>query len=187
MQTSRRSGKFYCAAGAAICLLLAGSFAARAAKKEAPVDLTLTSLDGAKVHLRDSAGKTRVLNIWATWCVPCREEMPMLVEAEKTWGPKGVVFIGASLDDGKTRKNIPAFLQKFAITFPIWTGASLTDLTRLHLGNAVPDTAFIDGDGVIFARVRGEIRRAELDARLEWATGDRTASPPQAEVIHLEP
>ena len=110
----------------------------------------------------------------------------MLVEAEKAWGPKGVVFIGASLDDSKTRKNIPAFLREFNITFPIWTGASPNDLTKLHLGNAVPDTAFIDPEGVIFARVRGEIRRAELDERLAWATGDRTSPAPRPELTHLE-
>ena len=85
------------------------------------MDLALTAMDSKKVHLRDFAGKIVALNIWATWCLPCREEMPMMVEAEKVWGPKGVVFIGASLDDSKTKKNIPNFLQEFKITFPIWT------------------------------------------------------------------
>lgn len=59
-------------------------------KKEAPVDLTLTALDGRKSHLRDLRGKVVVLNMWATWCLPCRDEIPLLVEAEKVWGPKGV-------------------------------------------------------------------------------------------------
>ena len=155
------------------------------AKKESPVDLALASLDGKKTHLRDLRGKVIVLNLWATWCGPCREEMPMMVEAEKTWAPKGVVFIGASLDDNKSKKNIPGFLKEFGITFPIWIGATSDDLARLHLGEAVPDTAFLDSDGVIFARVMGEIHRPELDERLQWVTGNRTEPAPQPVVVHL--
>jgi thiol-disulfide isomerase/thioredoxin len=167
-------------------LSLAVPSGAADAKKESPADLTLSGMDGRKVHLRDLRGKAVVLNLWATWCLPCREEMPMMVEAEKVWSRKGVVFVGASLDDGKTKKNIPEFLRQFNIAFPIWTGATPDDLARLHLGEAVPDTAFVDADGIIFARVRGEIRRPELDERLEWVTGDRTRPAPQPLVVHLD-
>lgn len=157
------------------------------AKKEAPIDIALTSLEGSKkMHLKELRGKPVVINMWATWCLPCREEMPMMVEAEKVWGPKGVLFIGASLDDSKTRQNIPAFVKEFRVTFPIWTGATPDDLTKLRLGDAVPDTVFLDSDGVIFARVRGEIRRPELDERLDWVTGDRTRPAPQPIVVHLD-
>ncbi len=110
----------------------------------------------------------------------------MMVEAEKTWGAKGVVFIGASLDDSKSKKNIPAFLKEFGITFPIWTGATSDDLARLHLGEAVPDTAFLDADGVVFARVMGEIHRPELVERLKWVTGGKGSPAPQAVVVHLD-
>jgi thiol-disulfide isomerase/thioredoxin len=154
--------------------------------KPAPADLSLTSLTGEKVHLRDLRGKPVVVNFWATWCGPCREEMPMLVDAEKVWAPKGVVFIGVSLDDNKTKKEVGAFVNQFHINFPIWTGATLNDLAKLHMGNAVPDTAFLDADGFVFARVRGEIRREELDARLGWVTGDRTAPAPEPLVTHLD-
>jgi cytochrome c biogenesis protein CcmG, thiol:disulfide interchange protein DsbE len=156
------------------------------AKKEGPVDLALASMEGGKTHLKDLRGKVVVLNIWATWCGPCREEMPMMVEAEKTWGPKGVVFIGASLDDSKSKKNIPAFLKEFGITFPIWTGATSDDLAKLHLGEAVPDTAFVDTDGVIFARVMGEIHRQELDERLQWITGGKAQPAPKPVVVNLD-
>ena len=168
-------------------LLFVGAMALAAdAKKSGPADLSLASMEGGKTHLKDLRGKVVVLNMWATWCGPCREEMPMMVEAEKTWGPKGVVFIGASLDDSKSKKNIPGFLKEFGITFPIWTGATSDDLARLHLGEAVPDTAFVDSDGVIFARVMGEIHRPELDERLQWVTGGKTQPAPQAVVVHLD-
>src|SRR5947209_12890583 len=92
-----------------------------------PADLTLTALKGRKVRLRDYRGKVVVLNFWATWCMPCREEMPMLVETEKQYAARGVVFVAASLDDSKTRAKIPDFVKEFKVTFPVWTGASVLD------------------------------------------------------------
>src|SRR6266567_8042872 len=73
------------------------------AKDSRPVDLPFKDMKGQKVHLRDYRGKVVVLNFWATWCVPCREEMPMFVEMEKEYGPRGVVFVAASLDDRESR------------------------------------------------------------------------------------
>jgi thiol-disulfide isomerase/thioredoxin len=156
-----------------------------AAPKPLPADLNLADMSGKKVHLRDYRGKIVVLNFWATWCGPCREEMPRLVEGEKAWAPKGVVFIGASLDEKKTQKDIPAFLEKYGIGFPIWIGASGDHLAKLGMGEAVPDTAFLDEEGNIFSRVLGEIKKAELDERLEWITGNRSSPAPKALVRNL--
>jgi thiol-disulfide isomerase/thioredoxin len=126
-------------------LLFAGAVVSLSApKKESPAELNLTDLEGKKVHLKDYRAKIVVLNFWATWCGPCKDEMPMLVEIEKEWAPKGVVFIGASLDDKKTVKAIPEFMQKYRIDYPVWTGATGDDLDKLKMGEAVPDTAFID-------------------------------------------
>ena len=113
------------------------------------------------MRLREYQGKIVVLNFWATWCGPCREEMPRLAEAEKEYGPRGVIFLGASLDDDKTKKNIAGFVRDHEIDFPIWVGASADDLDRLSMGPAVPATAFIDQDGRIVARGvrRGPQRR----------------------------
>lgn len=153
--------------------------------KSGPAELNLTDLDGHKVHLKDCRGKIVVLNFWATWCVPCKEEMPLLVSAAKQWQAKGIVFIGASLDDRASQKNIPGFLKTFGIEFPIWKGATGDDLAKLGMGEAVPDTAFLNKDGVILMRVMGEIKKTELMERLEWITGDRKSPSPQVVLRNL--
>ena len=135
--------------------------------------------------MKDYRGKIVVLNFWVTWCGPCHEEMPMMVEAEMAWASKGVTFIAISLDDNKTKSVIPAFLANYHVPFAVWTGASSDDLDKLRMGEGVPDTAFLDDTGVIVARVLGEIRRNELDERLEWLTGHRKGPPPQALVTHM--
>ena len=156
-----------------------------AAKKVTPAELNLVDLEGRKVHLKDLRGKIVVLNFWATWCCPCKDEMPMFVEIEKAWTPKGVVFLGASLDDKKTSKNIPEFVKKYQIDFPVWTGATADDLDKLGMGEAVPDTAFLNEDGIVLLRVQGEITKAELLERLEWITSDRKGTAPQALLRNL--
>jgi peroxiredoxin len=157
------------------------------APKNKPVDLTLTNSNGERVRLRDYRGQIVVLNFWATWCGPCNEEMPMLVRAEKDYKARGVTFIGASLDDSKTRKNVPEFARKHEVGFPVWIGATGDDLAKLGMGEAVPATAFIDRDGVIVARVSGQIPESELKERIDWLIGERSGPPPQPFVSHLEP
>jgi cytochrome c biogenesis protein CcmG/thiol:disulfide interchange protein DsbE len=148
-------------------------------------DLALKDAQGQKVRLRDLRGKPVVLNFWATWCAPCNAEMPMLVELEKVYSVRGVVFVGASLDDAKTQAKIPAFVSGHGIGFPIWYGATGDDLDRLKLGGAVPATAFLDAEGHIVARILGQARPEEVKERLEWLAGDKTTPPPLAVVKHL--
>src|SRR5580704_18781688 len=69
--------------------------------------LVLKDASGERVRLSDYRGKVVVLNFWATWCAPCRDEIPMLVEMEKEYRSRGVVFIGASLDEERTSRQIP--------------------------------------------------------------------------------
>jgi thiol-disulfide isomerase/thioredoxin len=158
-------------------LLLSLLAAAGAISGVAPgriAELTLRDLKGQRVRLRDYAGRIVVLNFWATWCEPCAEEMPRLVSAEKEYRSCGVVFIGASLDDRKTRRRVPEFVSTYQITFPVWIGATGENLAKLGMGDAVPSTAFIDRNGSIVARIQGSVRPDELRARIEWLLGDRT-------------
>jgi thiol-disulfide isomerase/thioredoxin len=168
-------------------LLFVAAFLANAAPKSnlKPADLSLTDLQGNRANLREYRGKIVVLNFWATWCKPCNEEMPMLVGAEKEYRSRGVVFIGASLDERKTASKIPGFLQKFEVGYPVWTGATGDDLAKLKMGEAVPATAFLDQQGVIAARVSGQLREAELRERIEWLLSDRTGPTPRIFVSHV--
>jgi thiol-disulfide isomerase/thioredoxin len=150
-----------------------------------PVDLPFKDLSGKKVRLRDYRGKHVVLNFWATWCGPCRDELPAFVEMEHKYANAGVLFVAASLDDSRTRPKIPDFIGRFNIRFPVLTGASMMDLADLRLGQGLPATAFLDKQGRILARVLGQISRDELEQRLDWLTGDRTGPPPAPLVQHL--
>jgi thiol-disulfide isomerase/thioredoxin len=166
---------------------LAALAAALAISAGAPkADLTLQDANGRKVHLRDLRGKPLVLNFWATWCGPCNAEMPMLVDMEKQYASRGVLFVAASLDDAKTKGRIPAFVADHKIAFPVWYGATGDDLDQLKLGDAVPATVFLDAEGHIVARILGQARPEEVKERLDWLTGDRSGPAPQAVVKHLE-
>ena len=154
---------------------------ARAASK---ADLNAKSLDGQKVHLKDLRGKLVVLNFWATWCGPCREELPLLVKTAQGTANPDLVIIAVSVDDSKTQTKVPDSVNQFGITFPVWVGANGDDLYKLSKGEVVPATVFIDRDGMIEARVSGEIRESELKERINWLTGDRKGSKPQEFVSH---
>ena len=167
----------------AVLIALAAALAISADTSKA--DLTLKDASGQRVRLRELRGKVVVLNFWATWCGPCNAEMPMLVEMEKRYAARGVVFVGASLDDAKTKGRIPAFLAEHQVGFAVWYGATADDLDQLKLGNFAPATVFLDAEGHIVARILGQARAEEVQERLDWLIGDKSGPPPQAVVKHL--
>ncbi len=149
-------------------------------------ELSARTLDGQKVHLKDLRGSLVVLNFWATWCMPCREEMPMLVKAAQQTTRTDLHFVAISVDDAKTRAAIAESVARYAIPFPVWTGANGDDVYRLSKGEAVPATIFIDRDGAILSIVSGQIREPELLERLAWLTGDRKGAAPAEFVSHVK-
>ena len=151
-----------------------------------PEALVLESLSGGHGSLKDYRGQIVILNFWATWCVPCREEMPIFVRAREAYQARGVEVIGASADDASTRDQIEPFIEEYGISFPIWLGATVRDMERLGLGTALPATALIDRDGRIVSRILGPVEERELTERIDWLLGDRTAQAPPPLVDHLE-
>lgn len=156
------------------------------AGKPHPAELSLHDLHGRQVRLKDLRGKIVVLNFWATWCGPCHDEMPMMVAFSRQYPASRVVFIGASVDGSRTRGKVPAFIERYHVTYPVWVGATAGDLHRLHMGDAVPATAFIDQNGEIVARVLGQMRPEELTQRLAWLLYQGSGSAPPALVVHLD-
>ena len=84
-------------------VLLTSVLAVSVASAASKADLNARSLDGQKVHLKDLRGKLVVLNFWATWCGPCRDELPMLVKTAQGKCNPDLVFIAVSVDDSKTQ------------------------------------------------------------------------------------
>jgi len=167
-----------------LCSLLASPLYARNTPRAAK--LSLTTLDGKKISLRDLRGKIVVLNFWATWCTPCNAEMPLLVAAAQQYHNQNVIFLGASLDDSPTLAKIPAFLNQYHVVYPIGIGATGDDLRRLQMGVAVPATAFINQDGVIRARILGQMQPGELQERIDWLLRGKTPPLPPERVNHLD-
>lgn len=160
----------------AIIVLLSCALSAGAG--EAAPSLDLHDLKGAPHKLSDFRGKPVVLNFWATWCVPCAAEMPLLSEMQERYKDK-VLFIAASIDDEDVKPEIESFIKKHkgdALT--VMTGASLDSLTDFKLKQVMPGTVFIDAEGNIVDRLSGALKRDELETRLQkLATGTLVPTP----------
>ena len=178
---------FLCLLVAALTIASATPASAMAAGDEKPASLTLKDLQGNKAKLSQWRGKIVVLNLWATWCGPCNVEMPLLVKAAQSYAGKNVVVVGVSVDDEQSQKKIPDFLASHQISYPILVGATDDDMKHLHLGGSVPSTAFIDADGVIRARIEGQIRPGELEERIDWLLSNKQGNAPEPLVTHLDP
>jgi len=110
------------------------------------------------VEISDLRGKPEVINIWASWCAPCREEMPMLERAHERLGER-VQFLGVDVKD--SRAHATAFLAGHGISYPQVFDAHATLPLRLRL-QGVPNTLFVDASGVVVDRVIGQLTEATL-------------------------
>ena len=115
--------------------------------KAAP-DFDLTDLNDKPIKLSDYRGRVVFLNFWATWCAPCREEMPSMEVLFKNFEKDGLVILAVSIDRVTTTKDIPPFVKGMNLTFPVLIDSwGKTDKPYKRMG--VPETFIIDQEGVI--------------------------------------
>lgn len=128
--------------------------------------LDLPDAKGAQQPFSAWKGKVLVVNFWATWCPPCRKEIPAFSVLSRKYAGKGVQFVGISID---TAKNVASFQAKQAVDYPLVIGdPSLVQLTE-ELGNSaqgLPFTLVIDRGGNISLIKLGELSEQELDRKL---------------------
>ena len=124
-------------------------------------DFELPTLDGRKVKLSDYRGKAVLLNFWATWCPPCKVEMPWFVDLQKQYGNDGLVVLGVAMDD-TTPQKIAAFASEMGVNYPVLLG---TDQVSDDYGNVqyLPTTFYIGRDGRIVAKMDGLLGRKDVE------------------------
>lgn len=146
---------------------VAAAAAAMCAKtpKAAPLNYTLKDMNGGDVKLSSFKGKVIVLNFWATWCGPCKVEIPTLVELQKQYA-NDVVVLGLSVDDPV--EKLPPFAQKYKINYPVLVG-----LGREEVQDAfgplygIPVTVFIGRDGKICKVHNGIAARGDIEGPIK--------------------
>ena len=136
-------------------------------------DFELQSLDDKTIHLHDFRGKAVLLNFWATWCEPCKIEMPWFEELQKQYGPQGLQVVGIAMDDA-SKEDIAKFTHDMGVTYTVLLG-------KESVGDAyggipfLPATFYIDREGKVVDKVMGLKGRAEIESNIKKTLTQRVA------------
>lgn len=136
------------------------------AQGKAP-NFSLKTGEGQVVELAKLKGKVVVVNFWATWCGPCRSEIPGMLEVYGKYKEKGVEIVGVSLDRGGW-KDVTPFVKKFSITYPVVVGDG--PLVEAYGGvEAIPTTFFVDRKGNIVKKHVGYMSKEDFEKNIRAA------------------
>ena len=137
---------------------------AQQVERGAAPQFSIPLFSGGTFSLAEQRGKVVVVNFWASWCVPCRDEAPVLESTWRKYKDRGVVFVGVDYVD--TEKEALAFLKEFDITYP--NGPDIgTEASHAYRIQGVPETYFVGKDGQLYGNYIGPIDVPTLSARIE--------------------
>ncbi|MGZ8152518.1 MAG: TlpA family protein disulfide reductase [Methylovulum sp.] len=123
---------------------------------------SLPDLSGKQHSITEWRGKLLIINFWATWCPPCRKEIPEFIKLQEQYAAKGLQFIGVALDD---RDAVDEYLKSTKINYPLLIGGNEGIVLNQQLGNnvqAVPYSIVVDQRGQIVYRHQGEFSREKI-------------------------
>lgn len=127
-------------------------------------ELSLTDIEGEQHRLSDYRGQVLVVNFWATWCPPCIEEIPMLIEVQQARRDQGLRMLGPALDDAEPVRR---FAEEYGMNYPVFADPNQIGPALSTLGDtqgALPYTVIIDRQGRIVESHHGKLNRPELES-----------------------
>ncbi len=126
-------------------------------------DFTLKDINGNPVKLSDYKGKLVFVNFWATWCPPCRAEIPSFVELIEKYGDQGFTILGISVDKPADLEKIPAFMDKMKMNYPVLIAS--TEVVQAYGGiSSIPTTFVINKEGNVLGRIVGSRSREMFES-----------------------
>jgi cytochrome c biogenesis protein CcmG/thiol:disulfide interchange protein DsbE len=136
-----------------------GGFTPAARRKAAP-EVVLPQLGGGEWRLADHRGQVVLVNYWATWCEPCQDELPGLMQVARESGPKGLAVVGVSLDSGPdTRARVKQFVDMYRVPYPV----AFPDTTwSSHADMSIPTTVLLDREGRVVKTYVGAVDRQDF-------------------------
>src|SRR5215472_811891 len=142
-------------------------------------DFTLTDMKGKRVQLSSFKGKAVVVDFWATWCEPCKIEMPWLVDLQKKYGPQGLQVLGVAMDDADDQA-IQEFARKMGVNYPVLRGTEA--VADLYGGlDGPPATFFLDRSGKISDKAMGLESQSVIEDSIKHALGQKQEDPAAGE------
>ena len=142
-------------------------------------DFTLKTLgaDGKNIQLSSLKGKAVLINLWATWCEPCKVEMPWLVELQKKYGPQGLQILGVAQDDS-SEKTIMAFAQKMGLNYPILQGDN--HMSDLYPSAGLPLSVYVDRSGKVVSQVVGLVSESVMEDAIKKSLSQGSGGAPNS-------
>src|ERR1700676_2944517 len=141
-------------------------------------DFTLQSLDGNSMRLSDFRGKAVLLNFWATWCGPCKIEMPWFIELQKQYQAQGLQIVGVAMDDS-SKEDIAKFAQEMGVNYPVLIGKEAVGDAYGGVP-ALPESFFIGRDGKIVDKIIGLKGKSEIEDSIKKALNTEPANSQSA-------